>query len=166
MAKGQVKRNRIVTSVDTWKKSTAQRPLELPSGCVCLVKPIGVVAIMSRGLIPNPLLAIMTEAMTAAEKGKAAELDVDKLMADVIQDESKLKAMFDMADQITLACVLEPEVHAAPENEADRLEDLLYVDEVDMEDKMFIMNFAMGGSADLEPFREELARSVPAVPTE
>ena len=38
--------------------------------------------------------------------------------------------------------------------------DVLYVDEVDIEDRMFILNFALGGTRNLERFREELADSV------
>jgi hypothetical protein len=42
----------------------------------------------------------------------------------------------------------------SPEKESDRDPELLYVDEVDEDDKNFIMSWAFGGTSDLEKFRE------------
>jgi hypothetical protein len=44
--------------------------------------------------------------------------------------------------------------------EAERDPDLLYVDEVDIEDRIFIMNYAVGGTRDLARFRREHRQSV------
>jgi hypothetical protein len=44
--------------------------------------------------------------------------------------------------------------------EAARDPSLLYVDEVDLEDKMFILQYALGGTRSLERFRREFADGV------
>lgn len=46
---------------------------------------------------------------------------------------------------------------------SERNDDLLYVDDVDEEDKMFIFNYVVGGSADAERFRSEAAQRVAAL---
>lgn len=45
----------------------------------------------------------------------------------------------------------------------ERNPDFLYAAEVDFNDKMFIFQYALGGSADLDRFREEFAESVASV---
>ena len=50
-----------------------------------------------------------------------------------------------------------------PENAMDRSNDIVYTDEMDDEDKMFIMQFAMAGAKDLETFRTEQASTMDAV---
>jgi hypothetical protein len=61
-------------------------------------------------------------------------------------------------------CVIEPTVNPLPENEADRKQELLYVDEVDLDDKFYIMAFALGGTRDLEGFREATGSGVANLP--
>lgn len=51
-----------------------------------------------------------------------------------------------------------PGTHKFREDERDP--ELLYVDEVSIEDRVFIMNFAVGGTRDLERFRGEHAESM------
>jgi hypothetical protein len=46
----------------------------------------------------------------------------------------------------------------------ERDPDVVYVDYVDAMDKMYIMNFAVGGSANLTDFREKTSASVGSVP--
>jgi hypothetical protein len=77
-----------------------------------------------------------------------------------------MTAVFDMADAITLACVLKPEVHPVPppgeDGSVSREPGLLYIDQVDMDDKFYIMSFGMSGTRDLDGFRKELAGSMGA----
>jgi len=121
-------------------------------------------AFLQAGLIPNSLMKTISQ--TLAKPGeKAQEPDMTELMADIGENPEMLQDMLKMADSVTVYCVVEPKVQPAPETEAERKSDLLYVDEVDMEDKLFIMNFGMGGSRDLEPFRQATAGGVGSVPT-
>lgn len=170
------------TSADDWKKTpntTDQVPLPLPSGNTCLVQPLGIPELLKRGLIPNPLMQTVTEVMEISDfrmtnptpaQVKAAEKKRRKELADRMEtwnrDPEKMVAVFDMADTITLACVVKPPVHPVPEPDEDgtvsREAGRLYIDEVDLDDKLWIMSYAMSGARDLESFRAELASSVAA----
>jgi hypothetical protein len=171
------------TPISEWKKvprTTDHVPLVLPSGNTALVKPLGLPEIMKRGLIPNPLLQAMTRSLEvadarmanptpaqAAAAEKKAKQRLDDQLSELTKDPAKLVAVFDMADNLTLACMVQPAVHPVPPPGEDgvvsREDDLLYIDEVDMDDKMFIMSYAMSGVRDLESFRREFARSVGSV---
>jgi hypothetical protein len=154
-----------VTSVSDWKATNKPEPLELPSGNVALVKPAGMEAFLSAGMIPNSLLKIVTKALEAGQAQKADELDMAQIFAEIADDPAKLQSVFELADNATVYCVIEPKVNPLPQQGEDRDEALLYVDEVDAEDKLFIMNFAMGGTRALEPFREATSGGVGPVPT-
>lgn len=159
-----------VTSASAWKKQDKDEPvpLEVPSGNTCLVRPVGMQAFVSEGLIPNSLLGIVTSALEAGERGETVDEDavVDQLISDIRSDPAKLVDMIKMADSCTLYCVLQPKVLPVPGEGEQRYADKLYVDEVDLDDKLFIMNFAVGGSRDLEPFREAVDKGVGTVAAE
>lgn len=152
-----------VTPVQDWKKKTGPAPLLLPSGKTCLARPAGVEAFLSAGMIPNSLMKSVSSAL-AKPGQKPEEMDMAELMADMSDDPKMLQDVFAMADNVTIHCVVEPTVHPAPDSEEDRQADLLYVDEVDLEDKLFILNFGMGGSRDLEAFRSATTGGVGPVP--
>lgn len=171
-----------VTSVDEWKKSStatgqALKELKVPSGKTALVRAPGLQAFMAMGFIPNPLMAIIKDQLDK-NSGKdkmsaAAERKLESEMWDAItKDPEKLQEMFGLVDKCVVFCVEAPKVHAiptktvqveegdsvveklVPDDEA-RDANKLYVDEVDMEDKFFIFNFACGGTRDYEQFRGE-----------
>lgn len=150
-----------VTPVSEWKQGKGPVPLELPSGNTCLVQPVGMEAFIKQGFIPNSLLPLVQQSL----QGKnISDADTDKLMSTALQDPEKLRDIFDVADAVTVYCVVEPQVHPAPTDESLREEDKLYVDELDLDDKMFIFNFAVGGSRDLEAFRTATVATVGTVP--
>jgi len=136
------------TSASDWKKKkNFGVELRVPSGNVCLVRPVGLEAFISQGLIPNALMPIIQESM---KTGESPELTEDMVSAEM------MAAMVKLFDSVTVYVVQQPTVHPAPKPGEEREEDLLYVDEVDLSDKMFIFNFAVGGTRSLEGFREEL----------
>jgi hypothetical protein len=156
-----------VTSVSQWKQKSPLKPipLELPSGNTCLVRPVGMDAFLKQGLIPNSLLGIVSKALAAGEAGKAGDLDMGEFMSEALQDPEKLRSIFDVADAATVYCVLEPRVEPIPEEDpaggvAVRDPEKLYVDEIDLDDKLFIFNFAVGGTRDLEAFRQATTSGV------
>ena len=86
--------------------------------------------------------------------------------------------MFDVFDRVAAKVVLEPEFAyhrqqvldedgepVIPEEwesipEEDRDEDIVYTDEVDLDDKSFLFQFSVGGTQDLERFRSETRTAV------
>lgn len=153
------------TPASEWKKAVqlTLQDVELPSGHTCQVKAVGMETLIKKGMIPNDLLGIIQKALdnNQGKKNEALKkLEQQKLLDELLEDRAKLSAVFDLADVITVECVVQPKVLPAPEHSENRDPELLYVDEVDMEDKMFIFNFVVGGTKKVGEFREELASTV------
>lgn len=108
------------------------------------------------GMVPNSLLPIV---MKAVKTGTAPD------MAAIQRDGGKINDMIQLVDNVVVAMVTEPRVLPIPPEEDEesekydplfeRDEDLLYVDEVNPEDKAFIFQWACGGTSDIEQFRNE-----------
>lgn len=141
------------TTAQQWKKASQGVPLEVPSGNTALVRNPGMQIFMQRGLIPNSLMPIVRQAMS----GKPLDLKAEDMT------EQHLEDMLALFDAVTVYCVVEPKVLAVPADGEERAEDVLYVDEVDFDDKQFIFQWAVGGTKDLEKFREEQAATMESV---
>lgn len=150
------------STASSWKKSAKGMPLEVPSGNTALVRNIGLQALVKQGEIPNLLLPIVQQAMQQQKEPSKAQMQ--EMAATMAQDPAQLLQLVEFVDSIVLQCVIEPKVSPVPENELDRDEDTLYVDEVDWEDKLFISQWVMGGTRDLESFREGLDEGMEDLP--
>ncbi|QPX61871.1 tail assembly chaperone [Microbacterium phage DannyDe] len=165
----------------SWKKPLTD--LDLPSGERCQVKRPGVQGLIKAGVLHSldSLTAIVqTETIPKAE-GKPVT-DVEKIANDPV----KFGQMMDMVDKIVVHVVTQPNVLPAvrpvlddnkqPKTnrdgdpitelipDEDRDPEAVYVDYIDSVDKMFIMNFAVGGSGDLAEFRAQTEALVGGVP--
>lgn len=170
------------TSAAAWTKSSAVETLRLPSGNVCRVKRVGPEAFMSQGIMPDMLAPIVQKSINN-KKG----LPPQKI-EQMATDPKMLGQISEMCDRVTVYAVVEPRVVMPPNcqvcgelntvatesvhgdgegkhefQEGPRDPALLYVDTVDLEDKMFIMNFCVGGTRDLERFREQQREVVAGV---
>lgn len=164
-----------VTAVSSWKKNTGIE-LELPSGNVCLIKRPGMEKLLSLGILPDSLTPIAMEAVKRAEKGpqdhKKKDENIDpELMEKFLEEEGAMEAIFTSFDRVTAMCVMEPPVtwHMRETGEVDakgkpkyediplseRDDEMLYTDDVDLDDKTFIFQYVVGGTSDLEQFRKE-----------
>lgn len=170
------------TVAGKWKRQKGEE-LELPSGNVALVKRPGPQALLSEGILPDTLMPIVQQAISKGKGIKPQDIDMkdpkvitdmlgamDKLLLKVVVEpkvayDKCLKPMdmggvtpgpaleewVDIPDDIRdgeSTCPNCGEVHA-DSNE------VIYVDEVDLDDKMFVFNYAVGGTRDLERFRSE-----------
>lgn len=162
-----------VTSAKGWKRTQVEFtevPLDLPSGNTALVRPVGAMAFLEAGLVPNSLVPYLQQVIEAAEKGK--ELSPKDTLKALKEDPDQIAGVIQMTDAVTCHCVVRPPVQPVPpwitevvdgeevKRPGPRAPDLLYVDQVDIDDKLFIMQFALGGTRQLEPFRAELAANV------
>lgn len=160
----------MVTQASQWKKATsgpALQDLKLPSGNTCQVKAVGMRNLLAKGMIPNSLMAQIrqqleknSEKMSPAQREKAEAEAARRMMEDISKDPAKIVEVLEVTDLVVLEVVVQPEVLPAPDDENDRDPEQLYVDEVDIEDKFFIFNFAVGGTRNTEQFRGELASVV------
>lgn len=173
-----------------WRKGADLQPQELtlPSGATCLVAQPGMEALVKAGLIDRidvltPLIDV--ELVQPAKNGgeKVARLPEN------LTHESLL-AIYELADRITVAVVLDPPVllapvpkckvcdwedvsvathHPADKHELDlvpRDPDAYYTDGVDGNDKFFILTFALGGPQSVASFLAQSNASVGTVAAE
>lgn len=152
-----------VSTAKAWKRNKGEE-LELPSGNVALVRRPGPQSLLGKGILPDTLMPIVQQAIRSGKGLKPQET------ADMLQDEQTLIDMMDGMDKLLVEVVVEPTVayhkrqvegggwEEIPQDERD--EDTIYTDEVDEEDKMFVFNYAVGGTRDLEQFRREQAARV------
>lgn len=183
----------MVTSAKQWKgkRESGNIELKLPSGNVALVRRLQPEAFLTSGLIPDSLSAMVSQAIRSK---KGLPPDAMKQIADdpkkirqamQMTDEVVCYVVLEPVCEMPPKCGYEmsggricdeyvdtddkrhtdsnnPDHH--PFIEGARDEDTLYADEVSLEDKQFIFQFAMGGTADVERFREELGSGVVGVP--
>ena len=146
-----------ITTAKGWKRNKGEE-LELPSGNVALVKRPGPQTLLSKGILPDTLMPIVQQAIRSGKGLKTEDLD--------LKDPQTLLEMLDAMDRLLVEVVVEPKVAyhkelvdeewvEIPEGERDA--ETIYTDEVDEEDEMFVFQYAVGGTRDLERFRSEQA---------
>ena len=148
-----------VSSLGDFKKKRGA-VVTLPSGLSMRLSSPGMTAFLQSGMVPNSLMTVITEAISSGKQPDMSNVDM--------ANEEDLNAMLSMIDVVTCRCAVEPRVHPIPTpNEddvvPDRDEELLYVDELDDYDKLFIFQWATGGTTDVERFRSELDEHVGAL---
>jgi hypothetical protein len=162
---------RQATSVAEFKKRKKGIPLSLPSGLTVLARRVELRTFLEQGDVPNALLEIVTEAL---DKGR--KMDPKSMMGEEGQvDLEMIGEMYEMVNAVCVQSITKPKCRAQvwteqdEENEdipegaevgdripdEDRDDDLLYTDDIDDTDKMFIFQWAVGGTSDLATFRQE-----------
>lgn len=148
------------SDASAFKKRATGRMLHLPSELVVKAKRVELQTFILSGNVPNPLMETVSAALAKGQKADIPAMmgvDEGKIDLDMIND------MYEMVNRVVVASVLEPKVHYAPEEGEDRDDDLLYVDEVEDEDKMFIFQWATGGTDDVATFRLEAGADMDAL---
>lgn len=141
------------TSVTEWKKSTLAPPTLLPSGNYMRIKKVGLSIFTKTGMMPNSLMAL---AQKAIDNGKGGhEGPTEDEMAELMSDPQKIQDIADFMARMTIFVAQEPNVYPLPDEGVERDPELLYIDEVDFDDQMFIFQVVTGGTTDLETFREQ-----------
>lgn len=173
------------TSAKAWKGkiNVEGTDLDLPSDNIARVRQISPQAFLSSGMIPDPLRPMVQQAINTK---KGLPPDAPKK---IMEDPKLLAAAAEMFDRTLCYVMIEPEVLMPPTctecgeyantpqhergadgfhkyHEDERDPELLYADEVDMTDKQFIFNWSIGGTRQLETFRQELDAVVGPVPDE
>ena len=169
----------VATNPKQWKKAISGVELTLPSGNVCLARRVDLRKLLKAGQIPNSLMDIVNRAL----KGKSVSME--SFAEDIDVDPQKLNDMLEFMDQVVIDCVLQPKVLPVPMREKkvdglvqrdddgkpvmevvpfdERDDETIRIDEVDDDDKAMVFNFSVGGTSDLERFREQQAAGVESV---
>lgn len=169
-------------AVTTWGQEPTH-DLTVPSGQMCQVRLPGVQAMVSAGVFESvdTLTGLVNEkhikrvqgkGPNAQKNGTPAEIDTDSLM----KDPENLVKVFGIIDKVTEHMVLQPQVKRPvkevkkgtktveePLEFEERDDDVVYTDRIDVMDKMFIFQYAVGGSTDVETFRERFQQGMGGV---
>jgi hypothetical protein len=161
--------------------------IRMPSGMVARCRRPGMLALLQAGVIPNSLMPIVEYALTAASTGKTvSEGEItSKIEAKMLPD---MMTVFDLVARfIVVQPRLRPDPEGCgcgairdlidpkpdhkhewkplpedrwPETHPATGEELAYVGWVPEEDKQFLFNYAVGGSRDVDRFRDDLQANV------
>lgn len=159
----------VPTTAKGWRgKLGAPHPLELPSGNVCLVKRPGLPQLLKDGVLPDVLTPMAEKVISSVDKDEASS-GIDDDLRDIMSQPDGMEKMFDAVERVAARVVVEPELRYSKHEighpdgpstwelipEDLREEDVLYTDQVDLNDLMFIFQYVVGGSRDLEEFRKQ-----------
>lgn len=143
--------------------------LTCPSGQVCLVRRIDPMKLLADGTLnKGDMITALVDQEHVAKKSKggkraaalAAEKKTRSALMDAIGDPDKMRELEELVNSVTIATVVRPELHAVPDDPADRIAGNVYVDTVGLEDRMFILQYAFAGTRDVAKFRRELDESI------
>lgn len=148
--------------------------LKVPSGQLCLVKRVGPQGLMEAGILENvdTLTALVTKMIEKSQgkkpqdrrrKGQDTNEITDADVIEIMKKPEDLRQIMSVVNRAVIYCVVEPKIHETPEDPKERETSKVYIDQVDLNDRMFIFNFVVGGTRDLEKFREQSAEVVGGV---
>lgn len=172
------KAERKVATAASWGgKKAATFELDLPSGHTVLMKRVDLPTLLASGAFPDALMTIVSEKIGTATGQEDSPKEIDPAVVQgMIDDPKKLGELFTAVNKILPIVVAEPAVAyhkrlADPDGtefevipDEDRDEDVVYTDQIDLEDQMFIFQYTVGGTREVETFREELTSVVADVP--
>lgn len=168
--------------------------LEVPSGQLCQVRMSGVQQLIGAGVLDSAdtLTSLIDEKhiKRTQSRGKApakprvegdalknpdgttTKVDTNSLL----KDPEKLARVFELVDKVTAHMVVQPEIKRPvklnekgveiPLGGDEREDGVVYTDMIDLQDKMFIFQYAVGGDTDLESFRQRFGQSMASVAAE
>lgn len=173
-----------------WTRAKAHE-IEVPSGNTALVKRPGMEVFLLEGLLPDALMPMVQDAISSGKglpQKKVDEMKSDmNALADMMDAMDRVTARivvepkvlwhkrpkvdgngepvtenYKVGDTIKERQVLE----TIPEDERIDQDGVFYTDDIDYEDKSFLFQYAVGGTADLERFRLESSEAVAPVSPE
>jgi hypothetical protein len=122
---------------------------------VCLVKRPG-----PQGLVSMGILDSLDSLTSLVSKDHLGDTDIPKsteALKDLAGKDRELQDALNLMDKVLAACAVDPPVSLPPSDGEERDPEALYADDVDFEDKSFILQWVMGGTGDWERFRKESA---------
>lgn len=144
-----------------WKKKRQDTfEIEFPDQVV-LVRKLGIKEIIKAGLI-NDLDAFTGQLLPDGTKS-GDDVNPNQIILDAMKDEKKFSQFEETVDKVVMICVVEPKVYSVPPADHERDENKVYVDEIDIEDKMTIFGHCFSGMGDMSRFPGEQAGNLEPV---
>lgn len=135
--------------------------VEVPSGQLCLARRPGVEGLLKAGILHQ--LDSLTSLVQANLNPSTGAVSAEAALSQVMGDPEKLAEMMRIVDKVVMYVVVKPEIQSTPDDVTRRENNVIYADMIELEDKMFLLNYAVGGTRDLERFRGEHAASMGAL---
>lgn len=148
---------KTASGVSDFKKRKEGSVIPLPSGLQIRARRVDLTSLLKQGDVPNALVPIVQQALA-----KGQQMDPKDLVGDQV-DMSTLTSMLEMVDSVVVSTCVEPQVHPDPEAGVEEEDDLLYVKDLEADDKMFIFQWALGGTEDIATFRAEAQADLAAL---
>jgi hypothetical protein len=126
--------------------------LTVPSGQICLVRRPGLDALMAEGLLGD--LDSLTQIVNSAHIERVNGKDTVNAQS-MLKDVKSIENVIHLVNKVVCATVVQPPVFMPPNDVTLRKNGVIYADSVDINDKMFIFQYVLGGTADLERFRQQ-----------
>lgn len=138
-----------------WGTGSGLEDIEVPSGQLCQVKRPGVQGLIAAGVLRDvdQLTGLVNSKHIERVEGKA-DIAQSELEA-FARDPEAVNHALHLVDRVICYMVVQPKVYMTPNDPTNRKRDVVYADMVDLEDKMFLFNYAVGGTRDIERFRGE-----------
>jgi len=131
--------------------------LELPSGATCLAIRPGAQGLIKAGLLDSldQLTSfVQVEHIDANDPRKASETKVS--VEELAKDPARLLEGLSLINRVVCFVVKAPVITMPPEDDDEKRDpEAIYADDVDDDDKMFVFQWAVGGTSDLAQFRQE-----------
>lgn len=159
---------------NVWGQSTIGKRvfLTMPSGQTCWAQVLGLQGVLETGVMgeADSLSAFVGREYVRKVRGAKGRPDGDEIdAAKLMKSPDTLKKIVKMVDGLTPHVVVDPVVkchyevlNAGTKDEdtrmipkEDREPGVIYTDQIGLEDKMFLFNFAVSAVKDAETFREE-----------
>lgn len=157
--------------------------LTMPSGQLCQVRQPGVQAMIASGVLEaaDTLSTLVDEKHIKRVAGKAPNLAKDIDAQSLLSDTDNMTRVFNVVDKVTAYIVVQPsvirpirtipdenrpgEVIELPLSPGERVTGQIYTDMVEIQDKMYLFQYAVGGNTDLERFRQQFDSNVGSLAT-
>lgn len=163
------------TPNNVWAESSpvgVSEELKLPSGQMCLARKIGMEGLLEAGILDqvDSLTALVDTEHVKKARNKGNEVDVAALVKNGGGD--TLKAIITVADKAIPMIVESPVVrlHYITSGTSTRMltaderePGIIYTDQIGLEDKMFLFDWAIGDMAAMRAFRDGTTADVAGV---
>jgi hypothetical protein len=150
--------------------------ITLPSGQTCYARRMGLEGIMKAGILgeADSLTAMVDRKhIKRVRDPKTKEVTEELNPSSVLKDAKALKDIVLLVDRAAPFIVTEPAVASHVEVLEDgstrmippeeRDESFVYTDQIPLEDKMFLFDYAVGGTRDVHTFRQQSSDAVAGV---
>jgi len=157
-----------------WGSDGAYVDLTVPSGQKCLVRRPGVEALLKAGILhKTDMLSKIVQAEhvnrvkpAPGKSKKSPTADFDDPLMELLKDDALVDDLIHTIDRIVCHVVVKPAVVMTPSDPTRRVDGVIYTDMIDLDDRIFIMNHAVGGQRDLKQFRSGSEEPVGSVGSE